>query len=139
MSGGAAAAARAGRALLADFPVLVLDEPAEHLDTATADALVADLLDATRGRTTLLITHRLAGLAAVDEMLVLDGGRVVERGPHDELLAAGGRYAGMWSREHPHPRLERASVPYRSGGDDARRPGAWLKWGRLRPDHGCRR
>ena len=103
ISGGQRQRLALARALLADFPVLVLDEPGEHLDTVTADALVADLLDATRGRSTLLITHRLAGLAAVDEVLVLDAGRVVERGPHDQLLAAGGRYAAMWALEHPPP------------------------------------
>jgi len=77
----------------------VLDEPAEHLDTATADGIVADMLAATAGAAALLITHRLAGLEAVDEVIVLDGGRVLERGTHAELLAAGGRYAEMWRRE----------------------------------------
>ena len=95
------------RALLADFPVLVLDEPAEHLDPAAADALTADLLALTEGRSTLLITHRLAGLEQVDEIIVLDAGRVVERGTHDELLAAGGRYAGLWWEE----RMSDASLP----------------------------
>jgi ABC-type transport system involved in Fe-S cluster assembly fused permease/ATPase subunit len=84
------------RALLADFEVLILDEPAEHLDPAAADALTADLLGLTAGRSTLLITHRLAGLEQVDEVVVLDEGRVVERGRHQSLLAAGGRYAGLW-------------------------------------------
>jgi thiol reductant ABC exporter CydC subunit len=99
MSGGQRQRLAVARALLADFPVLVLDEPGEHLDTSTADAIVADLLDVTRGRTTLLITHRLAGLEQIDEVLVLDGGRVVERGTHAELVGAGGRYARMWERE----------------------------------------
>jgi ATP-binding cassette subfamily C protein CydCD len=99
MSGGQRQRLAVARALLADFPVLVLDEPGEHLDTSTADAIVADLLDVTRGRTTLLITHRLAGLEQIDEVLVLDGGRVVERGTHAELVGAGGRYARMWARE----------------------------------------
>jgi ATP-binding cassette subfamily C protein CydCD len=85
--------------MLAEFPVLVLDEPAEHLDRPAADAMTADLLALTSGRSTVLITHRLAGLEAVDEVVVLDGGRVVERGTHDGLLAAGGRYAELWWRE----------------------------------------
>ena len=98
MSGGQRQRLAAARALLADFPMLVLDEPGEHLDTATADAIVADLLEGS-GQAILLITHRLAGLDAVDEVIVLDGGRAVERGTHEELLARGGAYAAMWRRE----------------------------------------
>ncbi len=90
LSGGQRQRLALARALLADFPVLVLDEPAEHLDLPTADALTADLLAATRGRTTLLITHRLAGLDAVDEVIVLDGGRVAQRGTYEELAAVEG-------------------------------------------------
>ncbi|MFC9325837.1 thiol reductant ABC exporter subunit CydD [Kitasatospora sp. NPDC057015] len=103
LSGGQRQRLALARALLADFPVLVLDEPAEHLDLPTADALTADLLAATAGRTTLLITHRLAGLAApgaVDEILVLDRGRVVERGGWAELTAdPESRLHAMWQRE----------------------------------------
>jgi len=99
MSGGQSQRIGIARVLLAGFPVVILDEPGEHLDTATADALVGDLMDLTWGRTTVLVTHRLAGLDAVDEILVLDAGRVVERGTHTELVAAGGRYAAEWERE----------------------------------------
>ncbi|MFD8543521.1 thiol reductant ABC exporter subunit CydD [Streptomyces sp. NPDC059649] len=99
LSGGQRQRLALARALLADFPVLVLDEPAEHLDLATADALTADLLAATEGRTTLLITHRLTGLDAVDEVLVLDGGRVVQRGAPAELAAADGPFRRMRERE----------------------------------------
>ncbi|MGV9785592.1 thiol reductant ABC exporter subunit CydD [Streptomyces sp. NPDC003435] len=99
LSGGQRQRLALARALLADFPVLVLDEPAEHLDLPTADALTEDLLAATEGRTTLLITHRLAGLAAVDEVLVLDAGRVVQRGPYAELLTVDGPLATMARRE----------------------------------------
>ncbi len=96
MSGGQRQRLAVARALLADFPVLILDEPGEHLDTQTADAIVADLLAVTREKATLLITHRLAGLQEVDEVLVLDEGLVIERGTHAELLARGGRYAALW-------------------------------------------
>ncbi len=89
MSGGQRQRLALARALLADFPLLVLDEPGEHLDTATADAIVADLLDVTRARTTLLITHRLVGLEDVDEVLVLERGKIVERGTHAQLTARG--------------------------------------------------
>jgi ATP-binding cassette subfamily C protein CydCD len=99
LSGGQRQRLALARALLADFPVLVLDEPAEHLDLPTADALTADLLAATEGRTTLLITHRLAGLEAVDEVVVLDEGRVVQRGPYAELVAAAGPLRAMARRE----------------------------------------
>ncbi len=99
LSGGQRQRLALARALLADFPVLVLDEPAEHLDLPTADALTADLLAATEGRTTLLITHRLAGLEAVDEVLVLDQGRVVQRGVYTELVAVDGPLREMAERE----------------------------------------
>lgn len=99
LSGGQRQRLALARALLADFPVLVLDEPAEHLDLPTADALTADLLDATRGCATVLITHRLTGLDTVDEVLVLDAGRVVQRGPYAELAAEDGPLRRMLERE----------------------------------------
>ncbi|MCP3818069.1 thiol reductant ABC exporter subunit CydD [Streptomyces sp. A3M-1-3] len=99
ISGGQRQRLALARALLADFPVLVLDEPAEHLDLETADAVTADLLTATEGRTTLLITHRLQGLEAVDEVIVLDRGRIVQRGPYADLAAAEGPLRRMLERE----------------------------------------
>ncbi|MET9376219.1 thiol reductant ABC exporter subunit CydD [Streptomyces sp. NPDC002992] len=99
LSGGQRQRLALARALLADFPVLVLDEPAEHLDLATADALTDDLLRATEGRTTLLITHRLRGLDAVDEVVVLDEGRTVQRGPYAELARTEGPLRRMLEQE----------------------------------------
>nr|WSW68043.1 thiol reductant ABC exporter subunit CydD [Streptomyces sp. NBC_00995] len=99
LSGGQRQRLALARALLADFPVLVLDEPAEHLDLPTADALTADLLAATRGRTTVLITHRLEGLDAVDEVVVLEEGVVVQRGPYSALAAVDGPLSRMLKRE----------------------------------------
>jgi thiol reductant ABC exporter CydC subunit len=99
ISGGQRQRLAFARALLADFPVLVVDEPGEHLDIRTADALVADLLDTRATHATLLITHRLAGLKAVDEIIVLDGGRALQRGTHAQLLTRDGAYARMWERE----------------------------------------
>ncbi|MCI3931733.1 thiol reductant ABC exporter subunit CydD [Streptomyces sp. AN091965] len=99
LSGGQRQRLALARALLADFPVLVLDEPAEHLDLPTADALTADLLAATEGRTTLLITHRLAGLDKVDEVIVLEAGHVVQRGAYEELVAVDGPLRRMRERE----------------------------------------
>ncbi|ALO09725.1 Transport ATP-binding protein CydCD [Streptomyces venezuelae] len=99
LSGGQRQRLALARALLADFPVLVLDEPAEHLDLATADALTDDLLRATEGRTTVLITHRLHGLDAVDEVVVLAEGRTVQRGPYAELAEADGPLRRMLEQE----------------------------------------
>ncbi|MFJ4500778.1 thiol reductant ABC exporter subunit CydD [Streptomyces sp. NPDC088864] len=99
LSGGQRRRLALARALLADFPVLVLDEPAEHLDLPTADALTADLLEATAGRTTVLITHRLAGLEAVDEVVVLEEGAIVQRGPYDVLASVDGPLSRMLARE----------------------------------------
>lgn len=110
LSGGQRQRLALARALLADFPVLVLDEPAEHLDLPTADALTADLLAATEGRTTLLITHRLAGLDTVDEVLVLDGGHVVQRGTYAELVAVDGPLRGMAEREAESEQLASAAA-----------------------------
>ena len=75
LSGGQRQRLAVARALVADFPILVLDEPGEHLDTATADAVTADIVAVTEARSTLLITHRLVGVATMDEVIVLDAGR----------------------------------------------------------------
>jgi thiol reductant ABC exporter CydC subunit len=77
LSGGQRQRLSLARVLLADFPVLVLDEPTEHLDEQTADELTQDLLAATEGRTILLITHRAAGLHQVDEVVRIERGRLL--------------------------------------------------------------
>jgi ABC-type multidrug transport system fused ATPase/permease subunit len=88
------------RALLADFPAIVFDEPTANLDQPTADALVRDILKATADRATVLITHRLAALELVDEIIVLHRGGVAERGRHGQLVLAGGLYAQAWKSEN---------------------------------------
>jgi ABC-type multidrug transport system fused ATPase/permease subunit len=100
VSGGERQRVALARALLADPALLILDEPTAHLDPPTARALTADLLAVTRGRATLLITHDLDGLDEVDEIVVLDAGRVSQRGTHRQLLAAGGLYRSMWLAAH---------------------------------------
>ncbi len=88
LSGGQRQRLAIARALLADFPVLILDEPGEHLETQTADAIVADLLGAARRRRGDAADHPSpAGPRGGDEVIVLDRGRVLERGQHAELLA----------------------------------------------------
>ncbi|WP_460859907.1 thiol reductant ABC exporter subunit CydC [Nocardiopsis coralliicola] len=92
-SGGMRQRLALARALLADPRLLVLDEPTAHLDAETRDAVAADLLDAAADRTTLLITHDLAGLDRVDRIAVVVGGRVVQHGTHAELAGRPGWYA----------------------------------------------
>jgi thiol reductant ABC exporter CydC subunit len=92
VSGGERQRLALARAFLADPPLLILDEPTTHLDPPARRALTADLLRATEGRAVLLITHELDGLDQVDEIVVLDQGRVAERGTHAQLRHAGGRY-----------------------------------------------
>ncbi|MEU6781735.1 thiol reductant ABC exporter subunit CydC [Nonomuraea angiospora] len=99
VSGGQLQRLALARALLYDPPVLLLDEPAEALDEETADRLMGDLLDVTRDRTTLLVTHRLKGLESVDEVVVLEEGRVIQRGRHDELVSVPGYYRDLWGSE----------------------------------------
>ena len=97
ISGGERQRLALARALLAAPAVMVLDEPTAHLDADTRSALTADILAAVEGHTTLLITHDLDGLDDVDEIVVLERGRVVERGTHRALAAAAGTYRQLRS------------------------------------------
>ena len=87
------------RGLLAQFPVLILDEPGEHLDVAAARALTSELIDAARGRTLLLITHRLESMEEMDEVVLLEGGRVAERGTHTALMERDRHYAALFREQ----------------------------------------
>jgi ABC-type transport system involved in Fe-S cluster assembly fused permease/ATPase subunit len=97
LSGGEKQRVAIARALLKNPPLLIFDEATSALDSKTEKAIQASIDNAARGRTTLLIAHRLSTIMNADEILVMDGGRIVERGPHPALLAAGGRYAQMWA------------------------------------------
>ena len=92
MSGGERQRLALARALLADPAVLILDEPTAHLDPEARSALTADLLALTSGRATVLITHELEGLDQVDEIIVLERGKVAQRGTHEQLIRMNGRY-----------------------------------------------
>ena len=97
LSGGEKQRVAIARALLKNPPVLIFDEATSALDSKTEKAIQASLDNAARGRTTLVIAHRLSTIMNADEILVMDAGRIVERGSHLKLLDAGGLYAQMWA------------------------------------------
>lgn len=99
LSGGERQRLAVARALLKDAPILLLDEPTANLDTVTEQKLLGSIREMTRDRTTLLITHRLVGMEGMDEILVLDKGRIVERGTHADLLRSGGLYRQMYDAQ----------------------------------------
>ena len=96
LSGGEKQRVAIARALLKDPPILIFDEATSALDSATEKRIQAQLDAAARGRTALVIAHRLSTVMNADEILVLDAGRIIERGHHADLLARDGAYARMW-------------------------------------------
>lgn len=88
------------RAVIKDAPILILDEPTANLDTVTERAVLESLFQLMRGKTCLLITHRLVGLEHMQEILVLDHGGLVERGSHALLLTQGGTYRRLWDLQN---------------------------------------
>lgn len=104
LSGGEKQRVAIARALLKNPPILIFDEATSALDSRTEKAIQAELEQAAVGRTTLIIAHRLSTVMNADEILVLDGGRIVERGSHRQLLEAGGLYAQMWALQQQEER-----------------------------------
>ena len=99
LSGGQRQRIAIARAILADCPVLVLDEATSALDSES-EALVQDALTTLmKGRTCIVVAHRLSTVASLDRIVVLDSGKVAEDGPHEQLIAAGGEYANLWNRQ----------------------------------------
>ncbi len=106
LSGGEKQRIAIARTILKGPPILVLDEATSALDTLTEQEIQAALDRVSRGRTTLVIAHRLSTVVNADEILVLDQGEIVERGSHAALLAEGGLYADMWNRQNEVRRAE---------------------------------
>lgn len=100
ISGGERQRIAIARALLQDAPLLLLDEPTAHLDTLTEQAVLGDLHNLIGDRSVLWATHRLVGMEWMDEIIVLDGGCIIERGTHAELLTTGERYSQMWNMQN---------------------------------------
>jgi ATP-binding cassette, subfamily B, bacterial IrtB/YbtQ len=96
LSGGERQRVSIARAILKDAPIVLLDEATASLDPENEHAVQDALIALTVNRTLLVIAHRLQTVATADQILFLDHGQIVEHGVHDELIAAGGRYASFW-------------------------------------------
>jgi ATP-binding cassette, subfamily B, multidrug efflux pump len=115
LSGGQKQRTAIARALAQDPPLFVLDDALSAVDTHTEARILAGLRDALAGRTSIIVSHRLAAVRDADHILVLDGGRIVEAGTHTELLAAGGRYWELLRRQQMEEELEEAVKSEQSG------------------------
>jgi len=110
LSGGQKQRAAIARALAQDPPIFVLDDALSAVDAHTEARILAGLRDALVGRTSIIVSHRLAAVRDADWILVLDGGRIVEQGTHPHLLAAAGRYWELLRRQQMEEELEEESV-----------------------------
>jgi ATP-binding cassette subfamily B protein len=99
LSGGEKQRVAIARAILKRPAIMLFDEATSALDTKTEQEIQASLAEVAQGRTTLVVAHRLSTVVDSDEILVLDQGRIAERGTHTQLLRQGGAYAQMWTRQ----------------------------------------
>ncbi len=109
LSGGEKQRVAIARTLLKNPPILVLDEATSALDSRTEQAIQETLDRIAESRTTIMIAHRLSTIVEADQIIVLDQGQVVERGSHEQLLARGGLYAGLWARQAAERSEEQAA------------------------------
>ena len=125
LSGGQRQRIAIARAILTDAPILVLDEATSALDSESEQLIQAALQNLMKGRTSIVIAHRLSTVASLDRIVVLREGEIVEDGVHSELIAAGGEYADLWERRD---RRSRRNGYYRLTGvqDSLREPEPWI-------------
>jgi ATP-binding cassette, subfamily B, heavy metal transporter len=121
LSGGEKQRVAIARTILKAPPILILDEATSALDTMTEQEIQSALRRVSQNRTTLVIAHRLSTVVDADEIIVLEKGRIVERGTHRALLATGGVYAAMWNRQRE---AEEARRRLAEADDDDSRPNA---------------
>jgi subfamily B ATP-binding cassette protein MsbA len=100
LSGGQRQRIAIARAILADPRILILDEATSSLDSESEQMIQDGLRRLRRGRTTFVIAHRLSTIRSADQILVIEGGEIVERGTHDELFALGGRYRQLHDKQY---------------------------------------
>jgi len=110
LSGGEKQRVAIARTLLKNPAILVFDEATSALDSQAEQAIQLQLKEIARNRTTLVIAHRLSTVADADQILVMDQGRIIERGTHAQLLAAGTVYAQMWERQLAKPESDEDSL-----------------------------
>ncbi len=115
LSGGQRQRLTLARALITNPPILILDDAFSMVDTDTEKKILGALLSERKDMTNILVSHRISTLSCADWILVLDQGRIVEQGPHDQLLKAGGTYAELYERQMLESELDRIAFSQVAG------------------------